>query len=389
MKKFFYLGMLATFALALILVGYGIRLNETDESHIADRMSDRAVPLSGAKTSVRIIQPVIVLDTINLYSNEMIDVTALIDGRIADSFISKNSHVQRGDVIFYLVNEQIPLQIRQADSAVAKAEANLSQAVASYQRYKELIDMEATSRERFEQAQTERLAAAAALEEARAQREQLSIQNDRQNVTAPIDGEILIVYKQLGSYVTAGTPLALIGQFERLNFSVPMEDQFTDQFNVDSTVELRFQRRDMQKVYDTEYAVGNGGINGRFSATVKEITPPPGEPASMRKILFELDNRAGLLEPQTYGGVTIRSTDAKRCLTIPLSAMIGADKSEVFIVQPDNTITLRKITTGADDGQFIEVLSGLNAGDIVITSNPNGLVNGMKVDVTIGGDING
>ena len=249
--------------------------------------------------------------------------------------------------------------------------------------------MEATSRERFEQAQTERLAAAAALEEARAQREQLSIQNDRQNVTAPIDGEILIVYKQLGSYVTAGTPLALIGQFDHLNFSVPMEDQFTDQFNVDSTVELRFQRRDMQKVYDTEYAVGNGGINGRFSATVKEITPPPGEPASMRKILFELDNRAGLLEPQTYGGVTIRSTDAKRCLTIPLSAMIGADKSEVFIVQPDNTITLRKITTGADDGQFIEVLSGLNAGDIVITSNPNGLVNGMKVDVTIGGDING
>lgn len=375
--------------LAFGLVFYGVRLNQLDESHIADRMEARAVPLLGTKASVQTLQPIVVLDTVKLYSNNMIDATALIDGRIDAAYIDKNSNVRRGDVIFNLVNEQIPLQLRQADSAIAKAEAARAQAVASYHRYRELMEMEATSRERFEQAQTELSSAEATLEEVRAQKEQLMVQEARQQVTAPIDGEILIVYKQQGAYVTAGTPLALIGQFDRLIFSVPMEDKLAKQFAVDQPVELRFQRRDLQKAYDTEYSIGNVGANEIFAATVKEITPSLEEPASMRKMLFEIDNRAGLLEPQTYGGITIRSTEQKRCLTIPLSAIINSENAEVFIAQPDNTLAVRKIKIGADDGTRVEVLDGLKAGEIVITSNPNGLAAGMKVDVTIGGGSDG
>ena len=167
-----------------------------------------------------------------------------------------------------------------------------------------------------------------------------------------------------------------------------MEDKFAGRFEFDQTVELRIQRRDLQKAYDTEYS-GGGGSEEHFIATIRDITPPPDEHASMRKILFELDNRAGLLEPQTYGGITIRSTDQKRCLTIPIAALINSDRSEVFIVQPDNTLALKKITTGIDDGSYIEVIDGLGEGAVVITSNPHGLDSGMKVDVTIGGNDNG
>ena len=76
-------------------------------------------------------------------------------------------------------------------------------------------------------------------------------------------------------------------------------------------------------------------------------------------------------------------------LTIPISALINSDRSEVFIVQPDNTPALRKITTGVDDGSYIEVLGGLGEGAVVITFNPHGLDSGMKVDVTMGGNDNG
>ena len=227
------------------------------------------------------------------------------------------------------------------------------------------------------------------IDEARAQREQLFVQNDRRQVLAPIDGEVLIVYKQQGSYVTAGTPLALIGQFDRLLFSIPLEDKLAKQFALDQTVELRIQRRDLQKAYDTEYSSATVGNDEHFLATVREITPPPDEPSTIRKILFELDNRAGLLEPQTYGGITLRSTAPKRCLTIPLSAMLNSDRSEVFIVQPDNTLSIKKVVTGADVGTNVEIINGLGEGAVVITSNPHGLVEGMKVDVTIGGARNG
>lgn len=381
-----------TLLLAFGLLSYGVRLNQLDESHIADRMKSQAVPLLGARATTGMLQPIVVLDTVKLYSNEMTDAIALIDGRIDAAYVSKNSNVRRGDVIFNLVNEKLPMQIRQADSAIAKAQALHAQAIESYQRYQKLMSMEATSRERFEQSLTELRSAEAVLDEVYAQKEELLVQDARQHVTAPIDGEILIIYKQPGAYVAAGTPLALIGKFDRLDFSVPMEDKIAKQFTVGQTVEMRFQRRDLQKAYDTEYSSGNVGANEIFSATVKEIMPSLEEPALMRKMLFEIDNSAGLLEPQTYGGVVIRSTKMKKCLTIPLSALINVDNgetAEVFIVEPDNTLAVKKIKIGADDGTRIEVRDGLQLKTVVITSNPKGLVAGMKVDVTIGGDPNG
>ena len=385
MKKFYIVGLVVILAAAVGMIFYGTYLNERGENQIAKRMEERTIPLQGDKAAFRNIKPIFILDTINLSSDEMADAVALIDGRIENAFIKKNSNVQRGQVLFELVNEDIPIKIQQAESSIARAEAQVLQAKNSFERYTRLKDRNATSLEKYDEAKLNYDAAQASLREAQAVKAQLLVQDSRQDVTAPIDGEVLILYKQIGAYVTAGTPLALVGNFNWLNFSIPIEDSGARRLAIGEKFELNFRNsKSFKKAYDTEYGAGNLGSEQIFPVYVKEIMPDLNQAAAMRKIVFEVDNSVGILEQQAYSGVELMRATAHNALTVPLSAL-SDNREEVFIVTAENTLERRKVSTGADDGQYVEILTGLKEGETVITSATKGLETGMKVTVTLGG----
>ncbi len=384
MKKYYALGLVLVLVCAVGLIAYGMYLNRTGETRITERMENRAIPLQGAKVKFRSIQPTFVLETINFYSDEMADAVALIDGRLTEVFVNKNSWVSKGQNLFTLQNEEIPLKIQQAESGIAKAEAQLANAKSTFARYTRLMERDATSKEKYEEAQMQFLAAEAGLKEAITVRDQLLVQEARQQITAPIDGEVLILYKQIGAYVTAGTPVALIGNFQRLYFSMPIEDKLAQHIFLNEQFELNFRNSgSLRKAYDTEFAAGNKGDAQNFAVTIREITPSLNEPAAMRKIVWEVDNRVGILEPQTYGGVTLRVVKPRRSLTIPLAALANQERSEVFVVTSENLLELRAVKVGADDGTYIEITAGLRDGETVVTSATTGLDSGMKVEVTL------
>ena len=209
------------------------------------------------------------------------------------------------------------------------------------------------------------------------------MQEERQDVIAPIDGKILVLYRQKGSYVNAGTSLALIGDFSTLYFSTPIDDKNAKYLGVGQQAELIFDENDFQKVYSTDYAAGNKGTNQTFTATVEEITPPLGEPADIRNVIWSVDNSSGLLESQVYGAVSFQSHWSYQCLTVPLDAIINIDEPAVFIVTAQKTIERRKIKTGANDGKYIEVLEGLKDGEIVVNHSETTLADGTPVNVTL------
>lgn len=384
MKKYYALGLTLVLVCAVALIAYGMYLNKAGELKITERMDSRAIPLQGEKVAFRNIQPTFVLETVNLYSEEMADAVALIDGRLTEAFISKNDKVRQGQNLFMIVNEDIPLKIEQAESGIARAEAQIANARSTFARYTRLMEKDATSQEKFEEAEMQFRAAEAALREAVTVRDQLLVQEGRQQITAPIDGEVLILYRQIGSYVTAGTPIALIGNFGTLYFSMPIEDKFAKNIFIGENFELNFKNSAaLRKAYDTEFAAGNLGSEQSFPVTIREITPSLNEVAAMRKIVFEVDNRVGLLEQQTYNGVTLRVMNPRRALTVPLAAMADTNKDAVFVVTSDKTLERRAVRTGADDGSYVEITAGLREGETVVTSATTGLESGVKVDVTL------
>ena len=374
--------------MAVGLIAYGTYLNKTDESQIAMRMESRTIPLHGAKVSYRNMSPVFVLDTINLTSSEMADSVALIEGKIENSLIQKNMTVRKGQVLFHIVNEDIPLKIQQAESGISKAESQVLQAKNSFARYERLKEKNATSLEKYDEAKLNYDAALANLNQAKAEYERLLLQSSDQQVTAPIDGEILIVYKQIGAYVTPGTPIALVGNFSKLNFSLPVDDVAAQKLSIGEQFKLKFKNtQSLKKAYDTDYSAGNLGNAQIFDVFVKEIMPNLNEPAAMRKIIFEVDNTAGILEQQTYNGVELISHSSHKALTVPIEAFNDVNRDFVFVVTPENKLERRKVEAGSNDGEFVEILNGLKEGEIVVVSATKGLETGMKVEVNlIGGE---
>ncbi len=89
------------------------------------------------------------------------------------------------------------------------------------------------------------------------------------------------------------------------------------------------------------------------------------------------------MEQQAYTGVVLKTMQSMRLLTVPLAAMIDSSRSAVFVVTPENTLERRAVKTGADDGNYIEILWGVREGETVVTSAAEGLKEGMKVTVTL------
>ena len=184
--------------------------------------------------------------------------------------------------------------------------------------------------------------------------------------------------------------MALIGDFKTLNFSMAVEDESAHRFRVGEEATLSFDRTDFSKIYDTVYEAGNAGKHQQFTARIVEITPDFSEPAAIRKILWEVDNRAGLLEPQTYNSVSVQSFNPYECLTIPISALADSSRSSVFVVNEDGFVARKSIIAGSDDGSYVEILGGLSEGETVVTSGTDGLEDGMKATVTLEeGEVNG
>lgn len=382
-KKYFVLSLAIVLILSVAIIFYGAWLNRQGEFQIAKRMQERTVQLKGAQAKTRTLHPQIVFDMINLTSDEMADAVALIDGRITNIYVSKNSYVHSGDVIFEVVNESIPLQIKESESGIAKAQAALLQAESDYTRYIRLREKDAASVQQYEASLAQYEAAKASLDEMETRKAQLLIQSSRQQVVSPVDGKILVLYRQLGSYVSAGTALALVGNFRYLYFSTPVEDQTVSRMNINQHAELIFDDRDFQKVFNTNYEAGNLGSAQTFTAQIMEITPPLSEPAAIRNVRWQIDNSSGLLEPQNYGGVTFRLAEGHTCLSVPVTAIIDRKDAEVFVVKSDDTIERRKVKLGIEDGTFIEIVGGLNAGEVVITSGMQGLEDNEKVSVML------
>lgn len=387
MKKIYGVAMVLIIFMALAIVAWGAWLNYSDENQIANRMDNRRVEVTAAKAARREFAPTISLDAVRFVSDNMTDAVALTDGRILNWQVEKNEKVSKGQSLVEMVNENIPLKIQQAESAISRAEAMMTQARNSYQRQGRLKARRATSQEKYEEAEAQYMAAQGALREAQAQRDQYLVQQGWLSVKAPLDGEVLLIYQQAGAQVQAGTPIALVGDFSQLTFSLNLSDRDARHLQLGQNIYLAFAERKLTgKAYDTDYGVGNKERGMEIKAVLREIVPDLSEPADIRRTVWAVDNRARLLEPMLYTGVTMRTGQSYEALTVPLAAMIDKAHDKVFVLDAEGIIHLRTVKAGADDKKYIEIYDGLVEGDTVIVGNLDGLEDGMKVDAEVEGD---
>ena len=105
-----------------------------------------------------------------------------------------------------------------------------------------------------------------------------------------------------------------------------------------------------------------------FSARIGYIASAI-DPATRRiQVRATVDNRTGLLKPEMFASVRIATGSQEAGVAVPREAVIyEGDTARVWVVGEGNAVSLKQVKTGLVDGQLIQITSGLDAGDRVVT----------------------
>jgi multidrug efflux system membrane fusion protein len=197
-------------------------------------------------------------------------------------------------------------------------------------------------------------------------------------VTSPISGRVGLRQVDPGNYVTSGDAngIVVLTQLQPISvlFSVP-EDNISDimkqyRAGVPLTVEAT-ARNDSTHLAD-----------GHLSTTDNEIDTTTGT----LKLRAEFDNTDFALFPGQFVNVELVVTTLKNQMVVPAAAVRrgapnGVESAFVYLVNPNNTVTVRPVVLGVVDGDTQAVASGIDVNDVVVTDGGDRLRDGATVEL--------
>ena len=175
----------------------------------------------------------------------------------------------------------------------------------------------------------------------------------RKSITihSPANGYVLNKIAVEGARVTPGEPLFEIANLDHVWIQADIYES-----------ELPFIRLGSSAVTTLSYIPGRTWT-GRVTFIVPTVDPM----TRTVKVRSEFDNADGALKPEMFGDVVIEQPE-RQVIVVPASAVLQTGtRSVVFVVNGDGTFEPREVQTGTKSGDFMEVRSGVKAGQKVVT----------------------
>ncbi len=196
------------------------------------------------------------------------------------------------------------------------------------------------------------------------QAEQIKKQISDATVKAPISGRIVKKNIEPGEYVNVGASLGTVLDISRLKVQVLVNESDVYTLKEGNSVKL------------TTSVFPDRVFNGRIS-----YIAPQGDEQHNYPVEITIQN-GNTLKAGTFVNVDFSQKSNQRALQIPRSALVESVKNPYVYVVEGQVVKQRKIQVGRELGDTIEVLSGLNAGEKVVTTGQINLSEGSAVQVT-------
>ncbi|MBK8699583.1 MAG: efflux RND transporter periplasmic adaptor subunit [Saprospiraceae bacterium] len=275
-------------------------------------------------------------------------------GVIAHTLVEEGDYVKKGQLLAKLNLSEIDAQVRQAEEGNAKAERDLARVKNLY------ADSVAT----LEQIQN----AATALEMARKSLDIVKFNRQYSEARSPISGRVIKQILHEGEVTGPGMPVyVILGNHDK-----------------DWKVRTGLIDRDWSriKVGDKAHITLDANPTERYHAIVSEKAMVAGNATSQIDVKLRFTDKVPNLAAGLLGKATLYPEKKTGIMTIPIEALTrsNGNNSFVFLFKTGKAVKT-KIITGAIKGNEIEVLSGLNAGDEVITTGAMYLEDGDAVKI--------
>jgi RND family efflux transporter MFP subunit len=310
-----------------------------------------------------------------------VNLEARIQGYLTSINYVDGAEVKQGTTLFVIEPDPYQAALQQAQASLASVQAQLVQAEAEYKRQATLLAQNVSAQNTYDQALAKRDSLRANVMGDQAGVTQAAINYGYTRVTAPFDGIVTNHLQSVGALVGYGSPtkLATIVQLDPIYVTFSVSEQ--DVIRIRAAAAKRgITRNDIDKVPIEVGLVTEDGYphSGLLDYSAPEMDTSTGT-LLVRGIFKNADHA---LLPGFFVRIRVPlDLEASQTAVLVPDVVISTDQAGqyVLVVDKDNVVEQKRITTGQVYGQLRVVLTGLTADDQVVVSGVQHAIPGAKV----------
>jgi len=300
---------------------------------------------------------------------QQVNVTPEIAGKVARIYVNEGDLVQKGQLLAELDTRALDLQLKQAEAALAVAEANRADAQRNFERMKRLIAEKAVSEQQYEKIKLAYDTAEAQWKQAQASLNLVRHNLEVSKMKAPFSGVVASRNADVGDVINP-----MMGGFSPNSGVLTLIDYCKVKIKIEVSQSDIVRIKKKQRAY-----VRIDTYPQRQFAGEVAIVNQTADPLS-RKFRVEVwaSNPELLLKPNTFCQVIIEVNTHPEAIVVPQEAVV--EDKYVFVIE-SGVAHRREVQLGLQNTEKVEILSGLQPGELVVVEGTLGLADGAKVKI--------
>lgn len=288
----------------------------------------------------------------SIEANEQVEIRSEISGIVEGIYFKEGSNVSKGQILFKVNDIELRAQLAQAKTKQGLASEN-------ERRAKLLLAKEAISQEEYDVARAD-------FKLAQSQVQLIDAQIAKTSVRAPFSGKIGLRSISPGTYITPSLLVAKLVNISKLKITFSIPEKYANQVKPNSNLSFTIAS-------STE----------KYLAKVYAIEPEVAVATRTLQVRAIAENKDGKLLPGTFANVELPLDIIKDAIVVPSEAIIPIQDGKKVLISINGKVKEIKVETATRTDASILVLSGLKAGDTLLTTGVMSLKEDDAVKVKV------
>lgn len=286
-----------------------------------------------------------------ILANESTEIHPESSGRLVLLNVKEGALVGKGTLLAKLYDGDMLAQLNSLNVQIKKAEVQLKIAQQSEDRSAKLLKIQGISQQDYDMSLLQVNNIMADINVLRAQQGVIKANMTKLNVYSPYSGKLGLKQVSPGAFVTPASIITTISQVNQLKIQFNIPEKYSAQVKKGQAVDFTID-----------------GVNKSFTATVLATEDAVEADTRSLAVRAVITGNDPALVPGAFAKVKMVLGEDKDALLIPNDCVIPQGRKKMIFLARGNKALSTEITTGVRDSANIQVLTGIQQGDTVITS---------------------